>query len=302
LTAETGDPIRDVYVAIDDAIADILSDVDSETLIVLLACHGMSHRHGAQFLLHDILVRLRAAAPEQPRGGGLGPPARVLRWGWVRTPEVARQPIRLVRDRIHRWGDYGSPALPPEARDGRCFALNNGLAVGGIRLNLFGREPQGMLTPDSEQEFCQELTQDFLDIVDMDSGRPIIKRVMRTVDLYRGEYIHHLPDLLVAWSDDKALGSTTVGSGRGARVLLTSGKIGIVEGSNGYCRSGDHRRDGFFVAVGSALSPGRMSRTVSIMDFAPTFTRFLGVELPEADGDPIPELLAGVRKGLADRR
>jgi predicted AlkP superfamily phosphohydrolase/phosphomutase len=289
--AATGNPIRDVYVAIDEAIADILSDVGSETLVVVLASHGMAHRHGAQFLLRDILVRLRAAAPAKPRGGDPGPLARALRWGWVRTPEVARAPIRLVRDRIRQWGGYGSPVLPPEAREGRCFTLDNGLAVGGIRLNLSGREPQGILTPGSEQEFCQGLTEDLLDIVDMDWGRPIIKRVMRTVDLYRGEYVHHLPDLLVAWSDDKALGSATVGSGRGAWVRLTSGKIGTVEGRNDYCRSGDHRREGLFVAVGPTISPERTSRTVSIMDFAPTFTRLLGVELPEADGVLIPELL-----------
>src|SRR5437660_427037 len=103
--AATGDPIRDVFVAIDDAIADILSDVGSETLVVLVASHGMSHRHGAQFLLRDILVQLGAAAPARPRGGDLGPLARALRCGWARTPEVARQPIRLVRDRIRGWGD-----------------------------------------------------------------------------------------------------------------------------------------------------------------------------------------------------
>ena len=118
------------------------------------------------------------------------------------------------------------------------------------------------------------------------------EQALRTAELYRGEYVHHLPDLLVAWSDDKPLGSATVGSGRGARVRLTSRKIGPIEGSNNYCRSGDHRREGLFVAVGPTLSPGKMSRTVSIMDFAPTFTRLLGVELPEADGDPISELLA----------
>lgn len=291
-SAETGDPIRDVYVAIDDAISDILSDVDSETLVVLLASHGMSHRYGAQFLLRDVLVRLGAAAPPPPGGDRPGPFARAFSWGWARTPEVARQPIRLVRDRVRAWGDSESPLLPREAGDGRCFVLDNGLAVGGIRLNVAGREPRGTLAPGGEREFCQGLTRDLLDIVDVDSGRPIIARVLRTADLYRGEYVHHLPDLLVAWSDDRALGSTTVGSGRGATVRLTSGKIRTVEGHNSYCRSGDHRREGLFVAVGPAVSPGRMSRTVSIMDFAPTFTRLLGVDLPGADGDPIYELLA----------
>jgi predicted AlkP superfamily phosphohydrolase/phosphomutase len=66
----------------------------------------------------------------------------------------------------------------------------------------------------------------------------------------------------------------------------------VLEGINRYCRSGDHRREGLFVAVGPGLEPGRMAQTVSIMDFAPTVARLLGVELPAAAGRPIPGLLA----------
>ena len=292
-SAEAGDPIRDVYVAIDEAIADILGDVGNETLVVVLASHGMSHRYGAQFLLSEVLARLGVAAPRPMHGERPGPIARALGWGWARTPEVARRPIRLVRDRIRARGDSGSPALPRESPDGRCFVVDNGLTVGGIRFNLAGREPRGMLEPRAAPEFCRQLTGDLRDIVDADSGRPIVARVLRTADLYTGEHLHDLPDLLVAWSDERPLGSTTVGSGRGARVRLTSGKIGAVEGDNRYCRSGDHRREGLFVAIGSAVSPARMSRTVSIMDFAPTFTRLLGVDLTDADGGLISELLAG---------
>jgi predicted AlkP superfamily phosphohydrolase/phosphomutase len=68
--------------------------------------------------------------------------------------------------------------------------------------------------------------------------------------------------------------------------------MGSVQGANHYCRSGDHRPEGLFVAVGPGLAPARMSRAVSIMDFAPTFARLLGVELPSTDGAPIAELLA----------
>ena len=101
-----------------------------------------------------------------------------------------------------------------------------------------------------------------------------------------------LPDLLVEWSEERALGSATVGTGRGARVRLVSDRIGTVEGTNAYCRSGDHRRGGLFVAVGPTLQPGRMTESVSIMDFAPTLARLLGVELPPVAGRPIGRLLA----------
>jgi predicted AlkP superfamily phosphohydrolase/phosphomutase len=176
-------------------------------------------------------------------------------------------------------------------REGRCFVVDNGLVVGGIRLNLAGREPQGVLPPPAVAEFCRQLTRDLLDVVDVESGRPIVARVMRTDELYRGAYRQHLPDLLVEWSDDRPLGSATVGTGQGASVRVASRRVGTIEGINRYCRTGDHRRGGLFVAVGPGLDPGRMPDVVSVMDFAPTVARLLGVELPAAAGRPIPRLL-----------
>jgi predicted AlkP superfamily phosphohydrolase/phosphomutase len=294
--AVTGDPLREVYVAIDDAIGAILADVDRETLVVLLVSHGMSYRVGAQFLLPDVLVRLSAAAPAPAGAGEPGRLSTVLARGWAHTPEMVRRPVRAARARLHRWTDARAwpRPLPPETREGRCFVVDNGLVVGGIRLNLAGREPQGRLDPAAAPEFCQQLTRDLLDIVETESGRPIVGRVLRTDELYRGAYRHHLPDLLVEWSDARALGSATVGTGRGATVRLASGRIGTIEGVNRYCRSGDHRRGGLFVAVSPALDPGRVPGVVSIMDFAPTFARLLGVELPPAAGRPIAWLLGRV--------
>ena len=291
--AVTGDPLREVYAAIDAAIADILADVDRETFVLVLASHGMAHRVGAQFLLRDVLVRLGAAvaAPAPPSGGDER--SRVLAAAWARTPEVLRRPLRAARERAHRWRDARAwpRPLPAEARQGRCFVVDNGLVVGGVRLNLAGREPHGLLTEAAVPEFSRGLERDLLDVVDAESGQPAVRRVLRTDDLYRGAHRAHLPDLLVEWSEHRALGSATVGAGRGASVRLSSSRIGTVEGINRYCRSGDHRRDGLFVAVAPGLEPERLAQPVSIMDFAPTLTRLLGVELAGVAGRPIPRLL-----------
>jgi arylsulfatase A-like enzyme len=46
-----------------------------------------------------------------------------------------------------------------------------------------------------------------------------------------------------------------------------------------------------FIASGPGLAPGTLSRTVSILDFAPTITRLLDVDLPDVDGEAIREIL-----------
>jgi predicted AlkP superfamily phosphohydrolase/phosphomutase len=291
--AVAGDPIRDVYAAIDAAIGDVLGDVGRETLVVVLASHGMSHRVGAQFLLRDVLARLGVAAPPPPpvveRRGLLW---AVAAGGWACTPEPVRRVVRTARERAHRRAEarrWPRP-LPAEVSAGRCFVVDNGLVVGGVRLNLAGREPDGRLDPAAAPGFCAQLARDLLDVEDADGGAAV-QRVMATDELYRGARRRYLPDLLVEWSQGRPLGSATVGGGRGATVRLRSSRIGTVEGTNRYCRSGDHRRGGLFVAVGPDLAPGRVAGTVSIMDFAPTLAGRLGVELPPAAGRPIAALL-----------
>jgi predicted AlkP superfamily phosphohydrolase/phosphomutase len=75
-------------------------------------------------------------------------------------------------------------------------------------------------------------------------------------------------------------------------VRLGSEKIGELEGEYRFCRTGDHFSGGMFVAVGPGIKPGTLERTVSIMDFAPTFAHLLDVDLPDVDGKPIPEISA----------
>jgi predicted AlkP superfamily phosphohydrolase/phosphomutase len=288
-----GDPIQTVYVAIDAAIADILHEVGPDTLVVLLVGHGMAHRFGAQFLLRQILTRLGVAAPPPAEPGGVTP---LLGWWWRHTPPALRHRWKPLRDRVWQWLDRQPPrSLRLDPRRDKCFLVDNGLAVGALRLNLIGREPRGLVEPGpGEEAFSAELARDLGDIVDLESGQRIVNRAIRTADLYQGEYRDRLPDLLVEWNDETPVGNAATAHGRGAAVRVASPKIGVIQGINTYCRTGDHRREGLFIATGAGISAGRVPRRVSITDFAPSFATILDVDLPDCDGRPIAELLTGV--------
>ena len=294
----TGDPVQDVYVALDAAIGEILAEVGDDTRVIVLAGHGMGSRRGAQFLLHEVLVRLGAAVPAPPAATKAPRPIdrldAALSWTWQRTPNAVKLALHPVKARLRGWIDGPSP-LPPSKLDparGKCFLVENHFAVGGIRLNLLGREPRGLLRPGPESDaFSEDLERDLLEIKDVTTGKQAIHRVMRTRDLYRGEYLDHLPDLLVDWSTEVPLGNAIVGRPGNGQVGLTSPKIGLVEGENRYCRTGEHLPDGLFIATGAGLGPGTLEGQVSIMDFAPTVSAWLGVDLPDVDGTPIGPLL-----------
>ena len=296
LAAEVGDPIRRVYQALDAAVGRVLEGAGDATVVVF-AAHGMSYWYGAQFLLPQILYRLGVATPpEVPRARRRlrAYPRAAAAAVWHALPQSLSTPLRSLREWLQRDVEPAVevPTIEADAARSQCFAVGNGLAVGGIRLNLIGREPQGMLRPGAEAHaFSQRLAADLLEIEDLRTGRPLIERVVPTAQLYQGEYLEHLPDLLVFWSDDVPTGSAMAGGGAGARVRVRSPKIGIVDGVNEFGRTGEHRPAGWFIAAGPDIESGRLDREVSLMDLAPTFARMLGVELSDCDGRVVPELL-----------
>ena len=304
IAAVVGDPIRDVYQAIDEAIGEILELVDDNTAVIVLAGHRMSHKFGAQFLLPEILDRLGVAKLRGEQSGqtALDRIDDVLTWGWQRTPRVVKRPLMGLRNKLRHAIDESGPArsLPPtvgklDNANSKCFLMDNGFPVSGLRLNLEGREPRGLISPGVEQaRFCAQLTEDLLALEDADSGVPMVVNVKKTADLYQGEYLDHLPDLLVAWNEKRALGNAICGNPAGSLVRVRSDKIGVVEGTNRYGRTGDHRPEGIFMALGRGVNAGSLGRTVSIMDFAPTFCELLDVPLGDVDGRPISEFIRPV--------
>jgi predicted AlkP superfamily phosphohydrolase/phosphomutase len=165
-----------------------------------------------------------------------------------------------------------------------------GQAVSGIRLNVAGRDPLGLLRPDEVPGFGAELRAELMALRDPGTGQPLTAAVRWTRDLYEGEAIGDLPDLIVDWDLTRRIGSAGVGSGAGSLLRATSPRIGTVERDNRNCRSGEHRNEGLFIARGPGIAPGQLDRTVTAMDFAPTFARMLGIEM-ESDGRVIDELI-----------
>jgi predicted AlkP superfamily phosphohydrolase/phosphomutase len=297
-TAATGDLVDEVYRAIDAAIGEILQDAGADTTVVLMTLHGMSFYAGSSRLLREMLTRLGVMnAPS------LVVPAttlssrdrirNLLRSIYHRIPESIRLPFYRLRSQVKRSVLGRGSAIPIDPLHTKCFAVEVGPNVGGIRLNLVGREPSGVLTPGAEaDQFCAELTEQLMAFVEPGTGRKLVRRVMRTAERYRGEFVDELPDLVVEWDLERPRGSTVVGTGADSTFRAESARTGLIEVVNAGCRSGDHRIEGMVVATGPGLAHGHLQRAVSTLDLAPTFAAMFGAEMPDVDGTVIPELVA----------
>ena len=160
----------------------------------------------------------------------------------------------------------------------RTYAYAVGL--GGIYLNLKGREREGILEEGTEAERVRKAIQSGLaGIPDTVTQRTAIRKVLRREELYSGPHAANAPDLLVNFSPGFRV-SWQSAVGRFANALIED---------NTRRWSGDHIIDPDAVPgilfMNESLAPQKPSanggRIPSIVDLAPTILNYLGVPVPQ---------------------
>lgn len=272
-----GNPMLDVYVALDAAVGALLDEVGPETFCVVLASHGIGPHYDASYLLETILERFEQAR-YGARDGSVGlckvRPTRVLKALWHRLPPQWRNNWTPARRAAKSIG------ITPVAGK-RYFQIPNNDVFGGVRINLKGREPLGKVAPGPEfDEVCDDLIEDLETLVNAESGRKLVKEVLKTAEVYSGPHIEYLPDLLIEWD-------------RSAPIReIQSPKIHTIQGEYSGCRTGDHKPEGKLFAIGPDGGATRLASEISVMDIGPTIATVLGVALPDVEGKPIEPLFS----------
>jgi predicted AlkP superfamily phosphohydrolase/phosphomutase len=275
IAAAIGDPLRTVYAALDTAVGRLLAAAGEDTTVIVLASHGMGPHYDASFLLDEILARLDPGAGAA--AGHDGGPLAALRRAWRLLPEPAARLLRPLRRTL---GVRVESRRTARRRRGRSFfAVPNNDAWGAVRVNLRGREAHGRIAPGAELDAVSErLESELREIVNVTTGEALVRDVVRADRLFSGPRIGDLPDLLIEWNRSAPISA------------VSSGRIGTVRGEYHGIRTGDHHGDGMFFATGAGVAAGRSSRAVSVMDFAPTLARLLGVAGVTFEGEPIEGL------------
>lgn len=150
----------------------------------------------------------------------------------------------------------------------RAFALG----LGGIWLNVRGREAKGVVAPEGAAALREELCRKLTGLVDTGTGDVAVREAYGADALYRGPYRDQAPDIVVGYAEGYRA------SWKGVQGHVDD----VVFDDNDKAWSGDH-------CIDPALVPGVLitnqrlvpeGRAPAIADLAPTLLDLFGVKVP----------------------
>jgi predicted AlkP superfamily phosphohydrolase/phosphomutase len=286
-----------VFTAIDDWIAKFIQ-INPEADVLVFSGSGMGPNYSGWHLLPEVLKKLGMTSVSNGNGSEKSGFKKFLpskKWGAYRIRKVedtlSLNVIETLRRIIPRriW-DYSTRAILFAASDwktSKAFSLPNDNS-GAIRINLKGREPNGIVEPGEEyDELCNFLTNELLQLINIDSKTNAVEEVIRVDKIFKGDNLHDLPDLIVKWKVDKPV--------RG----FQSPSVGTIYGENPERRSGGHRSISFFTGSGPDFSEGKILDHINLLDIPPTILHLLGVDVPQDyDGNVIHDMFKNKKPEL----
>jgi len=278
-TAEDGrsfeDVVLHVYRLLDRAVGELLELAGEETLVVVASDHGAGPI--------ERVVNLPAALESlglavRGEGGRRGALSKLYERTKAAVPDrLLRRAKLLVGERRHGLTG-GLQALDFDPARSRAFASG----ATGVRVNLKGREPGGIVEPGAEYEAVRDEAIAGLGSVRDGSGKPVVEGVFRREEVYSGAALEAAPDVVVV----PRAGVEFVR--RGGGELFPESIVW-----RGNLLEGNHRPEGILMLHGPGVNPGTRPVGTNIEDVAPAFLHLLGEPVPEDYDGRVPAALAG---------
>lgn len=276
------DTVERVYAAVDDAIGATIEAAGPGVRVMVVAGHGMGPLRHASWHLNEILelwgygrrpARRLATDAEHAAKSSFWRKLKLVVPGRLQYAIKNRLPKSWQDELLFRW--YAGRR---DWTGRRAFAVPNNDTVGAIRIAVRGRDKDGSVAPGSDHvALREEIAGKLLALTDPNSGRRVVREVVRLHEESKGPFRDQLPDLGVLWEQDFVW------------TRLHSPDFGTLAVRAQDSRTGSHVARGFFVAHGDGVPAGVELNGHSIYDIAPTILAAAGVAIPgDLDGRPIP--------------
>lgn len=272
-----GDGILRYFQYVDKALGEIVDKLDDDTVLMVMSDHGFGpfHKfiHVNNWLRQQGWLKIKRAPGATIKSTlfNLGfAPMRIynllmrLGLGALKREVVRGKGQGLLKTFFLSFGDVDWARTS-------AYSLGN---VGQIRLNVRGRDPQGMIEPGEEYESVRdEIMARLWELRDPKTGEQVVQEVYRREDIYWGKNVEHAADIVFIPTRMEYFGFGEYEFG--SNEVIETVKRGI---------SGTHRPYGIVMLWGKPVQPGAEVKGASLHDLAPTILHLMGQPVP-ADMD-----------------
>jgi predicted AlkP superfamily phosphohydrolase/phosphomutase len=226
--------LKNVYRAVDQEIAGLIELAGSDATVMVFALHGMRPALGFPAFLGPLLCERGFSRLESWASQSWSRRARSLlaatkrqtpdglkRAYYKLTPTAATHKLaRPTMLPVYDWKTTCAFSLPTDQ-------------YGWIRVNLAGREAQGIVSLNQYDETCRQLETMLLALT-TESGKPLVRDITRTAGSAATGLGNPLPDLVVHW-EDAAFGSPLRIKGSKVQAEPVGKKSTGQHASEGFC-------------------------------------------------------------------
>ncbi len=151
--------------------------------------------------------------------------------------------------------------------------------VCGIELNRAGEKREGIISSNDVYESLRtQIINAAQQLVDPDTGESIVDLVARREDLFQGPFVAKFPDIILVLKPEYVGGQSLAASE-------------LVEFHVPF-RSGEHRPDGIFAAIGPHIQQQTDLQNLQLVDVSATVLYLLDVPIPDDfDGRTLQEII-----------
>jgi predicted AlkP superfamily phosphohydrolase/phosphomutase len=270
------------YELIDSIIGEILQKLDENTINLIVSDHGFTQVK-RDFYINNWLKSIGLL--------DLKSQGSFSAWLIKRGITTESSNAALMRHAHSKWYKILHKLIPKRLISFFALNLSNirkycnwqktkafsySLTGQSIRINLKGREKNGIVNPEEYNDLRDSIAFKLSKLTDPETGKKIVSQIYKREEIYEGPYIMDAPDLLIQLNDGFAMFG---GFGNGIFSSKKDQAQKSMNESNGHIWKAAHDINGVFMSFGNDIRPVQVEATV--MDIAPTILHILNIPIPQ---------------------
>lgn len=272
--ARFGGVIDSVYTHLDSMLGDIFERMNEDDSVIVISDHGFGQKCPVSSQLNRWLEAHGYLVYEK---GGDRPNlvSKALRFVASHTSRGTKEKLARVLPGVRNWAQSKALFSGVDWSKTRVYSDSQ---FPRLRLNLIGREGQGIVRPEDAQSLTDELCAKLADMRDSVTGEPIVRDVFRRDDIYKGPHVGPAEDILMRWREDIVIHGVALPDG----YEMPDEELSVMPGEDPKVISGDHQIHGVFIGCGKPFQKGTKAEGLRLLDMTPTILHVRGVAVPDA--------------------